>query len=268
MKRTFGPPPSNDDDADQQLVLQLVARAYPPQHAHNDDRLINGAIARLHESKPPASSARSELRLSFAMILLGVFAGGALAAVSIPTLLKRPKAPSAPLPQLPAPTSPVTHAMPAPTAPATQNPSPNFAPPAKPRPVAPTTVPASTPDAATENGAARLFEEARRARGLGWDALAATRFEQLITDFPTSPEADVSRLAAGRLYRRLGDHTSALSAFSSYVEHNPGGPLEEEAMAGVAQSLESLGRDATGAWQTLAAAHPQSPYLKGHAAKP
>jgi TolA-binding protein len=267
MKRSSGLPPSKQDDAEQRLVLQLVAHAYPRENNNFDDHTVSRAIARVNEKRRTAASGRKKLRLSVAMVLLGTLAGGALAAVSIPTLLKRQAAPTTPLPRNPL-ASPVSQALPAPATQAPEAPPPPVAKASKPRSADHATAPAITPDAAPDSGAANLFEEARRARALGWDALAAKRFEQLINEYPTSPEADVSRLAAGRLYRKLGDHTRALAAFSSYLKHNPRGPLEEEAMAGIAQSLESLGRDATPAWQALAAAHPQSPYLKGQAATP
>lgn len=243
-------------------MLQLVARAYPARHAHDDAHVITRAVGRTKSRQQPRALGGRTLRWSWALILVGVLSGGALAAVAFRSQWQRPASPQ------PVPPPPARLPALAPPSPPLPPPEPPPRPIATMKPRALAATPAPSTDAAAENGAGQLFEEARRARAMGWDPLAAQKFEELLSRFPDSPEADVSRLAAGRLYRRLGNHTAALAAFSSYLRHNPGGALEEEAMAGTAQSLESLGQDAAAAWQALAAAHPQSPYLKERASKP
>lgn len=265
-KRYIPAGPTQDDSE----LLRMVSRAFEVSGAQPlaDDFVVSRVIARMTSALKKRVPPTRRFRYATAFVLLGATMGAAFAAVSVPAV-RVWLHPVAPAPVNP-PTSlktttPAPPPRPVPAAPMPLVPTTKTAPP-KPRvapPVPAAALPAAPPTD-NQSPAARLFEEARRARSLGWDALAAKQFQSLIDEHQQSPEADISRLAAGRLYRRLGDHTRALAAFSSYCRLHPEGPLQEEAMAGTAESLSSLGRqqEAAAAWKALAKAHPQSPYVK------
>ncbi len=267
QKRGFDPATPVDDA----LLLKAVAEAYQatPNHVATDDFVVGRVVARVGIGN--GKRKRFAQRVSYATLLavVGVTGGAAAAAVSVPLLRGwlQPTAPAvvAPKPRVVFTPSPSVSAplVPPPVVPERVAPR---SPPAPSQPAVAPVQPNEEPDAEVANPAAALFEHARKARALGWHELAAKQFQALIDGYPESPEADISRLAAGRLYLRLNQHASALKAFSSYVQAHPEGALQEEALAGVAQSLTGLGRqaDADAAWKALRDAHPQSPYLQTH----
>jgi outer membrane protein assembly factor BamD (BamD/ComL family) len=121
-------------------------------------------------------------------------------------------------------------------------------------------LPAARP--APSASAADLFAaagEARRARRLE----DATRlYRALQTDFPRTPEAEISRLSLGDLYLAHGSPADALAQFDAYLEGGAAPELGEEALLGKAHALDRLGRpaDERAVWQGLIARYPQSEY--------
>jgi TolA-binding protein len=86
----------------------------------------------------------------------------------------------------------------------------------------------------------------------------------LLQQYPESPQANISRVALGRLYTcRWARPQQAVAAFGRYLDANPDGPLAEEALAGKAQSHDELNQAeaAAAAWQELQRRFPSSPYL-------
>ncbi len=105
-----------------------------------------------------------------------------------------------------------------------------------------------------------LFSSANQARRAGQNARAIAMFQQLQTQFPSSAEAQLSRLSLGRVWLAQGRAQQALDQFSSYLA--TGGPLTEEALLGRARALAALGRldEERAAWRTLQGRFPNSVY--------
>jgi TolA-binding protein len=85
-------------------------------------------------------------------------------------------------------------------------------------------------------------------------------FQQLQRQFPSSAEAQLSRLSLGRVWLAQGRAQQALEQFSGYLAS--GGPLTEEALLGKARALAALGRfgEERAVWQTLQRRFPNSVY--------
>jgi TolA-binding protein len=112
-----------------------------------------------------------------------------------------------------------------------------------------------------ENGSSALFEAATEARRRGDYTQAIALQRELVARFPQSRESHVSRATVGRLLLDRGDPSAALASFDAYLAGGSG-ELGEETMVGRATALERLGRsaEAAGAWQSLLAAYPNTPY--------
>jgi len=252
-----------DNHLTDEQLLKVVSQAYQatPATTSADDFAVNRAVARVVSGNANRLRPKARFGYATALVLIGISAGAALAAISVPAVRAWLQ-----------PASPANLIEPA--SPSLQPETVKFTPPDR-KPVKPSVKENAVSSSAAkaqeeaaplpeENAAAVMFYEARKARTLGWDALAAKKFQALIDAYPQSEEADISRLAAGRLYHRLNEHQAAFDAFSSYLRLHPGGPLEEEAMAGSAESLAALNRkdEAAAAWKALSNAYPQSPYMQ------
>jgi TolA-binding protein len=110
-------------------------------------------------------------------------------------------------------------------------------------------------------GPAEIFESETEARRGGDYARALDRDRDLEGHYPTSREAQVSRVVMGRVLLDRGDPAGAIAKFEAYLGAGSG-QLGEEAMVGRATALERLGRtdDAARAWAALVAAFPATPY--------
>jgi tetratricopeptide (TPR) repeat protein len=130
--------------------------------------------------------------------------------------------------------------------------------------VAPDAAPAisSFPDPPGTLTAQELLKRANAARSRGELTRAAALLGELQTRFPASGEAQVSRVALGKIESALGAHERALQQFSSYLA--TGGSLDEEALAGRGEALCALGRkpEELSAWQTLLTRFPASVYAR------
>lgn len=205
---------------------------------------------------PIVPFARGPSRPSRRWAVLAVLAAtfvvvGAVAAVTVPTLLRAPAAaPSTPMP----PPSEVPSAREEPAAPPATTPAPSSAPapPSEP-PVVPT---ASAP---RPESAAALFTRANEARRRGDAGECVRLYRQLQRTYPGSSEAHQSHLGLGRLLLdRQGDAAGALREFDLYLAG--GGGLREEALVGRALALGRLGRRAEerAAWQAILDGNPRS----------
>lgn len=118
----------------------------------------------------------------------------------------------------------------------------------------------SAPVVVVENSQT-LFDKESDARRSGDYERAIALHSDLVTRFPDSKEAQVSRVTIARMLLDRGDASSALVGFDAYLKHG-GGELSEEARLGRATALERLGRkeEARAAWQALLDAHPDGPY--------
>lgn len=115
---------------------------------------------------------------------------------------------------------------------------------------------------ATE-GPAALFSRGNNARRSGHYAEATRLYARLHEVFPESAEANVSRVALGRLLvDRSQNLTRALRLFEDYLRLAPGGSLTEQALAGRVLAFRKLGRrdDEQGALQRLLELFPDSPH--------
>jgi TolA-binding protein len=129
--------------------------------------------------------------------------------------------------------------------------------------------PSATPSPMAVHAASHLFEMVPAdlldaesdARRHGDYERVVSLHRQLVSRFPGSREAQVSRATVGRLLLDRGNPADALSSFDGYLGSGSGA-LEEEAMVGRATSLERLGRrdEASRAWGDLLATFPESPY--------
>jgi TolA-binding protein len=119
---------------------------------------------------------------------------------------------------------------------------------------------AFAPVEASPPTAGDLFSSGNRARRAGQNARAIALFQQLQREFPSSAEAQLSRLSLGRVWLAQGVASQALAQFDGYLKS--GGPLAEEALLGKARALAALGRfgEERAAWQTLQRRFPASVY--------
>jgi len=250
-----------DNHLTDEQLLKVVSQAYQatPATTSADDFAVNRAVARVVSGNANRLRPKARFGYATALVLIGISAGAALAAISVPAVRAwlQPALPAKFIepaaPSLPPEKVKFTRPDPKPVKPSVKE-----------NAVSATKTQEEAAPLPADNAAAVMFYEARKARTLGWDALAAKKFQALIDAYPQSEEADISRLAAGRLYHRLNENLAAFEAFSSYLRLHPGGPLEEEAMAGSAESLAALNRkdEAAAAWKALSNAYPQSPYLQ------
>lgn len=120
--------------------------------------------------------------------------------------------------------------------------------------------PAPPPFPTEEPTAAALFSAANAARRAGHQDRAIALYFELQRAHPRSAEASLSHVSLGRLLFGRRELGGALAQFSTYL--GGGGPLEEEALLGKAQTLAALGRqeDARAAWRTLLKRYPHSVY--------
>ena len=165
-----------------------------------------------------------------------------------------------------APTVPVPPAAPSPRAEPERRVSASAAGRAAPRAVAarPGSKVARTESAeAAGTTPAALFAAANRARRQGDHSAARDLYRELQEQFPTSHEANLSRVTLATMQLDSGRPAAALADFDRYLA---GGAraLEAEALVGKALSLKSLGdRDAErGAWQEVIRRYPRSAYAK------
>lgn len=116
------------------------------------------------------------------------------------------------------------------------------------------------PEQPTEANAAALLRQANKARSLGELDRAMVLLQQMQNKFGNSPEARVSQVSLGKLLLLKGSPEAALQQFSNYLVAP--GPLEEEALVGRAQALESLGRasEERSTWERLLTRFPNSVY--------
>jgi TolA-binding protein len=110
---------------------------------------------------------------------------------------------------------------------------------------------------------AALFAAANRARRQGDPTAARDLYRELQEQFPTSHEANLSRVTLATMQLDSGRPAAALADFDRYLA---GGAraLEAEALVGKALSLKSLGnREAErAAWQEVIRRYPGSAYAK------
>jgi len=120
-------------------------------------------------------------------------------------------------------------------------------------------------DVSPPASAGELFLQANRARREGRAADAAALYDLLWTRHRASEEARASRAIVGRWLLDRGAYAPAAAAFRDYLDASSRGPLEEEALVGLASALERTGRraEAATAWQRLLASHPET----AHAAR-
>lgn len=116
--------------------------------------------------------------------------------------------------------------------------------------------PARTVEAVT---AAELFAQANEARRKRDVAGARALYLELQARYPRSAEASTSYVTLGRLELDHGRSSAALAQYDRYLASGST-ELREDALAGRASALESLGRgeEEKRAWQALLAAYPTS----------
>jgi len=104
-----------------------------------------------------------------------------------------------------------------------------------------------------------MFSTANDARRRGDHAAAAKLYQDLLSQYPTAPEAPATRIAMGRMMLDDGNAQGALAMFDQYL-NDGNGSLREEAMSGRARAFEHLGRTdmEREAWEKLLASYPQS----------
>lgn len=110
-------------------------------------------------------------------------------------------------------------------------------------------------------GPAELFARANAARRANETTGAIALYEELQSRFPDTREASTSRVALGRLLLdRAGSPSRARALFEAYLEHDPSGPLAEEARVGRALASMQLGDRQTerASWLELLERHPAS----------
>ncbi len=113
--------------------------------------------------------------------------------------------------------------------------------------------------------AAALLAAATEARRTGDLPRATQLYGELQRRFSGSREANVSRIALGRvLLDELARPADALAQFDGYLRSQRSGTLAEEARVGRATALDRLGRDADAerAWRELLELHPASPHAE------
>lgn len=117
--------------------------------------------------------------------------------------------------------------------------------------------------------ARKLFAEANLRRRSGDDVRARQQYEELQRLFPISAEAQMSRVALGRLLLTRGQAADALKQFDCYLAQDTGKGLAEEALFGRATALQQLGRhnEESKTWTTLVDRYPGSIYADGARAR-
>jgi TolA-binding protein len=125
---------------------------------------------------------------------------------------------------------------------------------------------ADSPHALEGSAARDLFAQGNAKRRAGDEPGARRLYQELQQRYPRSPEAEVSRVALGRLLLdRSQDANAALEQFDRAI-HSPGqagqGELAEEALFGRATALMRLGRtdDERKTWLELLERFPGSVY--------
>jgi hypothetical protein len=118
--------------------------------------------------------------------------------------------------------------------------------------------------------AAELFAAANLARREREPAAAVRLYRELARVYPRSEEAQVARVALGRLLLdRVGDARGALREFNAYLALPAQRALREDAVIGKALALGRLGRarEERSAWQALLAEFPASAYAERASAR-
>ncbi|HMI93488.1 MAG TPA: hypothetical protein VK509_19080, partial [Polyangiales bacterium] len=113
--------------------------------------------------------------------------------------------------------------------------------------------------------AAELFAAANLARREREPAAAVRLYRELARVHPRSEEAQVARVALGRLLLdRVGDARGALREFDAYLAGPAQRALREDAAIGKALALGRLGRarEERAAWKALLAEFPASAYAE------
>ncbi|MBL8954019.1 MAG: zf-HC2 domain-containing protein [Myxococcaceae bacterium] len=241
------------------------AAALEPEVAVDVDDVVARALAGLPQREPvrPRAGARRFGALTAAAVMF--FAVASFAAVGqvtgvLPKLVEKIVAPRAPEPVAVPVVVPrrVDRPVEAAVAPVVEAPVEALAaPPPPPPPPARKKAPAPAP--ARVIGAAELFAEGNAARVHGDFAAAALRYRDLLSRFPSSDEALLTRTVFGRMLLDAGDTTGALEQVDAYLASGDR-TLREEAMVVRARSLGVQGRtaDAADAWRGLAAEFPDS----------
>ncbi len=86
-----------------------------------------------------------------------------------------------------------------------------------------------------------LLQRAQQALAKGRTRRAKKMYQQLISQYPDSREARVTRVTLGRMALAAGQYQTALRSFERYLKGGDG-PLREEAEIGRIQALGKLGR--------------------------
>lgn len=109
--------------------------------------------------------------------------------------------------------------------------------------------------------AAQLFGDANQARRAGDIHRASALYHLLQDQYPSSPEAELSRVTASLLLLDSGDARAALAGFERYLSGSSRG-LEAEAMVGRARALGRLGRRdlEASAWRDVQRKYPATIY--------
>lgn len=109
--------------------------------------------------------------------------------------------------------------------------------------------------------AAKLFADANQARRAGDVGRASGLYRLLQEQFPSSAEAELSRVTMALLLLDSGDAQNALAGFERYLAGSSRG-LEAEALVGRARALGRLGRRdlEAFAWQEVQRKYPRSIY--------
>lgn len=236
-----------------ELGPQVASRvSETPANAERDERMVQRALSAAPH-RPAARRTATIVGLSLAAILLGSGAAAQYLGVTLPWSSTETASEPAPVvavtPQPPRPPSVKRQPVIADKVPKAPESKPETI--RQPKATAPPQTPSS------------LFSEANQLRRSGQDAQAIAAYRRLQRTFPGSHEALLSHATLGSLLLSRGDGQGALAQFNRYVAR--GGPVLEEALAGRARALASLG-DRAGelrAWQTLLKRFPGSV----HAAK-
>lgn len=111
------------------------------------------------------------------------------------------------------------------------------------------------------SSAAKLFGDANQARRSGDVGRASGLYRLLQEQYPSSPEAELSRVTLALLQLDSGDAPAALIGFERYLAGSSRG-LEAEALVGRARALGRLGRRdlEVSAWREVQRKYPRSIY--------
>lgn len=261
----------NLDDALERSLRRAFSSADELAPHDDDDERVAAAIERTllaarSRARPPARRSRALVYLVAAALCIGALAYAAERRISshgpppderAATALAEPEPPATGLASESAAQAPAPAESPAPPERAT---TPEALPEAS--AVAPRVAVARAPSSAvTSLGPAELFARANDARRANDTSGAMALYEELQTRFPDTREASTSRVALGRLLLdRAGSPSRARALFEGYLEHDPSGPLAEEARVGRALASMRLGDRAAerAAWLDLLERHPSS----------